>query len=324
MARKKKPSLSDNLAILDTEETLEGVDFDLFSDLGPEDLAAVEARWPDWPVRLRRSLLETAGELSEQNFRLNFDALARLGLDDPDGDVRLAALEGLWESDDSDLIPTFIRMMGGDPAITVRAEAAKNLGRYVYLGECGELLDVRARRVQDALLAVLAGVDDVEVRRRALESLSYSGRPEVAPIIEAAYHTGDAAWRASAVFAMGRNLDERWVPIVQAELESAVPEMRYEAARAAGELEIQNAIASLAKLTLDPDLQIQEAAIWSLGQIGGEQASAALRLRRRTAGPELHEAIDDALATADLANLGFGLLDLVEDEEEEDDGIVLN
>jgi hypothetical protein len=127
MARKRQ-TLKDALALLDSEESLDGVDMTLFSDLNEADLAEVESRWPDWPVRLRRSLLTTAGEVAEENFVVNFDALARLGLDDPDEEVRVAAVADLWESEDADLIPTLIHMMQSDPAEDVRAEAAKGLG----------------------------------------------------------------------------------------------------------------------------------------------------------------------------------------------------
>jgi hypothetical protein len=323
MARKKQ-TLRDALALMDAEETLEGVDIGLFSDLSEADLAEVEGRWPDWPVRLRRRLLTTAGEIAEDDFRVNFDSLARLGLDDPDEEVRVAAVADLWESEDAELIPTFIRMMTHDPAAEVRAEAAKNLGRYVYLGECGELLATRARRVEEALLGVIAGVDDLDVRRRAIESVAYSSRPEIAPIIEAAYGATDPALRASAVYAMGRNLDDRWIPAVVAELSSPQAEMRYEAARAAGELEIKSAVETLARLTVDSARLVQEAAIWSLGQIGGDTARETLLRRRRTADAEMGELIDNALASADLENLGFGLLDFAEEPDEDEGGIVLN
>jgi HEAT repeat protein len=324
MARKKQ-TLQDALRLLDTEESLEGVDLTLFSDLGEADIAEVESRWPDWPVRLRRRLLTSAGEMAEENYVVNFDALARLGLDDPDEEVRVAAVADLWESEDTDLIPDLIRMMQSDPAELVRAEAAKSLGRFVYMGETGDLIGPRVRRVEDALLGVIAGADSVEVRRRAVESVAYSSREEVPPIVEAAYRSADPVWRASAVFSMGRNLDERWIPLVLEELRSAVPEMRFEAARAAGEFELEKAVPILSGLTNDPDRDVQEAAIWSLGQIGGDMAREALRRRRQTARGELRDACDDALANAELDTMGFLMVDMDEDDEAEtENGAAVN
>lgn len=308
MARKRK-TVRDLLAAIDADESPEGLDLTLLSDLGESDLAEVEARWPDWPVRLRRSLLTALGEIARDNFRVNFDAVARLGVDDPDAEARTAAVADLWDSEDVELIAIFIRVMLNDPAVAARSEAAKNLGRFVYMGECGDLLPVQARRAEDALLAVIAGTDHLEVRRRAVESVAYSSRPEIIPIIEAAYRAPDEDMRVSALFAMGRNLDERWNQPVLDELHSSRAEIRFEAARAAGELGLESAVARLTEMTNELDAEAQAAAIWSLGEIGGSQAQAALRRRRRTAFAELREAIDEALANADLENLGFGLLE---------------
>jgi len=317
MARKRM-TVRDLLARLDSSASLDGLDLTLFSDLGEADLAEVEAHWPDWSAGLRRALLSGVAEIAEDDFRVNFDALARLGLDDSDGEVRAAAVATLWDSEEADLIAVFLRLMLNDPAAAVRSEAAKNLGKYVYQGECGDLQASQARRIEDALLGVIAGVDELEVRRRAVESVAHSGRPEIVPIIEAAYRAPQAAMRASAVYAMGRNLDERWHPLVLEELGSPSAEMRFEAARAAGDLELEPAVPALARLTGDANPQVQEAAIWSLGEIGGDEAQAALLRRRRGAPSELRELIDDSLANANLDDLGLGPLEIGANGADED------
>src|SRR4030067_661822 len=56
--------------------------------------------------------------------------------------------------------------------------AASALGIYVYQGETGELPSAKAKEVEDVLLRVFGGADTIEVRRRALESVSFSGRRE--------------------------------------------------------------------------------------------------------------------------------------------------
>src|SRR5690606_4713598 len=136
------------------------------------------------------------------------------------------------ESEDAALIAPFIDFLQHDPDPLVRAAAASALGRFVYLGELEELSEAHKRRVEDALLAVIGGGDDLEVRRRALEAVSYSSRDEVPPLIAAAYAAYEPKHRVSAVFSMGRNADRaRWAQHVRTELESAEPELRFEAAR---------------------------------------------------------------------------------------------
>jgi HEAT repeat protein len=75
---------------------------------------------------------------------------------------------------------------------------------------------------------------------------------------------------------MGRSADSRWEQDVKRELFSINPEMRYEAARACGELQVSEAVSMLEELTEDTDTEVQEAAIWALGQIGGDRAREIL------------------------------------------------
>ena len=83
----------------------------------------------------------------------------------------------------------------------------------------------------------------------------------------------------SAVFAMGRNMDARWQQTVLDELDSDAPGMRYEAARAAGEMTLEDALPMLARLIDDEDLEVRLASVWALGQIGGRPAAEALSQR---------------------------------------------
>jgi HEAT repeat protein len=80
--------------------------------------------------------------------------------------------------------------------------------------------------------------------------------------------------------------------------------MRYEAARAAGELELISAVPLLVRLAAREDPEIQDVAIWSLGEIGSREALRVLeRLAERayeSGNALLIEAIDDAIANASL------------------------
>ena len=294
------------------------------SDLGREDLDALAALWTDTTVERRLHILQNLHEIAEANFEVVFDNVFLLGLDDESPEVRALALRSLWESEDESLIVPFLDSLAHDSDGMVRAAAASALGRFIYLSEIEEISEAVGQRVQDALLDVINGEDDLEVRRRALEAVAYASRPEITALIEEAYGSGEPTLRMSAVFAMGRNSDERWADPVRAELESPDPEMRYEAARAAGELELQLAGPELAELVGDVDTQVREAAIWSLGQIGGE-------LARQTLTDLLPEAVDDddlefieeALANLDYTDeiQAFSMFDLEPDEDslEEDD-----
>jgi HEAT repeat protein len=318
------PEFANLLALLrDTSHLFPPQALYYFSSLVPEHLAALEAAWPEIDADRRVNILEDLTELSEANFEVSFKAVFRLALEDELAPARAAAIHGLWEVEEPELMGRFLHLMLHDPAIEVRAAAASALGRFVYLGEVDELSPAQARRIEEALMAVIPGSDDVEVRRRALEALAYSSRPEVTPLIRAAYASAEEKLRVSAVFAMGRSADEQWTSQILAELESVVPEIRFEAARAAGELELEDAEPALSKMADDSDRQVREAAIWSLSQVGGEVARKTLKRLLRKAEPDEREFVVDALDNLDFveevrsfALFDFDRTDVAEEESD--------
>jgi HEAT repeat protein len=264
--------------------------------------------WPTISLERRRRIITSLVEIAEASFEVDFNAVFRFCLKDEDEKVRGMAIEGLWEDEDVSLIDPLINMMREDPSIQVRAKAATSLGRFVLLGELREIDTEKAAVVSEALLGViLSPNEDVEVRRRAVESIAYLSDERVREIIEAAYYDDDERMRVSAVFAMGRSADPLWSSIVLKELESPYPEMRYEAARACGELEISDAVPILANLVEDQDREVQEAAIWALGNIGGNEARRILESCYITGDDFLREAVEEALDQLELLSASFNI-----------------
>ena len=296
-----------------------------FSDLAGHDLAALEALWPQLPVERRRGVIQDLSEIGEANFEVSFEAVFRLGLEDEDAEVRATAIRALWEVEEPDLIAPLLDFLQHDPDVNVRAAAAGALGRYVYLGELDKLPAPQAGRLQQILLNVIHGADEPEVRRRALEAVAYSGRPEIPPLISEAYASSDHKFRISALFAMGRSADPRWAPQVRAELSSPSPELRFEAARAAGELQLTDAAKELSELIYDGDPQVREAAIWSLGQVGGDLARETLtRLLDEEEDEEEQDFIRDAIDTLDFTDEVQPFSTFALGEEDQDDRSRLN
>jgi HEAT repeat protein len=82
------------------------------------------------------------------------------------------------------------------------------------------------------------------------------------------------------------------------EFESPDEEMRFEAARASGELGDDRAVLALADLAVEEDTEVRQAAIGALGKIGGTSAVNALRRLSRSVGSADAEAVQDALEEA--------------------------
>ncbi len=247
------------------------------SDLDAAEAECVREIWSNLPTDLRLSLTTRLMEMAEADFTLNYGAVFRIALEDETPEVREAAVEGLWEDEDVRLIPELTRKLHSDEATGVRAAAAKSLGRFILLGELEKIRPKPHREAYEALLTAHRSVhEDPEVQRRALESLAYVCNETVIACIREAYFSGEERFRVSAIFAMGRSADSRWEEEVKRELFSINPEMRYEAARACGELQLSEAVSMLEELTEDTDSEVQEAAIWALGQVGGDRAKKIL------------------------------------------------
>ena len=296
------------------------------SDLSEEELAQFRRAWPDIPLERRRRALGFLIDIAESNLEVDLEPVFRTCIRDADKEVRARAVEGLWECEDEDLIEPLLSMAQNDSAVLVRAVAVSALGRFVLLGELGRLSPQRQMAIEEILLALVRSSGEcVEVRQRAVEALAYSSRNEVPGIIESAYYHQDRRMRVAAVFAMGRNLDARWQPLLLDELRSHDSELCYEAARACGELELISAVPRLAELLDDPDREIQEVSIWALGQIGGPTARQVLQAHYEAIDQEdeaLREAIEDALGEVALASgaVQFPLYEYKVDAEPETSG----
>jgi HEAT repeat protein len=280
------------------------------SDLTRAETQLFQEVWSLLDAGRRQWIIQSLVDIAETSFEVNFDLIFRLCLNDEDEVVRSRAIEGLWEDEDLTLAGLLVRLLRDDPSESVRVAAAISLGRFVLLGELEKIEAAAAMMVENALLgAIYDPHETLEVRRRAVESIAYSGQAHVQDIIEVAYCDDEEKMRISAVFAMGRSADLIWRETVRAELDNPNPEMRYEAARACGELEASAALPDLIdRIEADPDPEVQEMAIWALGRIGGKEARRVLEACCESEDEALRQVAEEALDELDF--LG-GHLDLL-------------
>lgn len=293
-----------------------------FSDLAPADLKTLLKAWPQVSPRRKQGLLEDLEELAEVDTLLSFEDLARALLNDPIASVRVQAILLLWECHDTKLARIYLEMLDQDESPDVQAAAATALGQFVYLGEVEEIPAALHHEVEDRLLEAARSAEATLVRRRALESLGYSGREEVPALIEAAYHEGHPDWLESALYAMGRSCDSRWEKQVLSKLHAPNDDVRFEAVQAAGELGLSAARAGLLDLLEDEeDAGARRPIVWALSKIGGTGVRSRLE-ELLEAEPDdeevefLEEALDSLSFIEDLSQ--FDLLSLdPEDEKDE-------
>jgi HEAT repeat protein len=269
------------------------------SDLSRANAQMLAAAWDSIPEGNRVDLVRRFDELSEERVELNFGRALRVALNDRSAVVRQLAVAGLWEDESSELLERLRSMLENDESPDVRAQAAASLERFSGKAAAGALDETVARDLRDELRrsASDAGAP-YAVQRRALESLGpYAADPEIASLIEEAFDSGEHGLQCSALYAMGRSQDARWLPTILEQLESEEPEIRFEAARAAGLLGSSDALPVLVQAARDDDAEVRHTAISAIGQIGGRGAERALERLAEDAGEAdlelIQAAIDD-------------------------------
>jgi len=280
------------------------------SKLDREERKEFDKRWPSIDVRRRRRLVQELIDLSEDDGELEFDAVFLRGLDDDDAEVRLESVRGLWEHESPGLIGSLVELLEDDEDPAVRAEAALALGRFVLMYELGRLREPHYQRAEAGLRHAIENANETEeIHARAIEAIGPRDVPWVRQAVREAYESAEHRLKVSAVHAMGRSCENRWLPLLSRELSSDEAELRYEAATAAGQIGDESIIPQLLPLLTDEDTDVREAAAQALGEIGGTQAKHALMEMMDSESNAAREAAAAALAQIEFEEdpLGFKL-----------------
>lgn len=267
------------------------------SDMSNSEMEELRERWSDATDDRRGAIARHMADISEEDFVVHFGRVFRFLFDDPDPGVKIAALDGVWDSTDTGLIAPIVAMLESDSDTAVRAAAARALTHFILLAEWGEIEQDDVSPAIDALIETYQATENPpEVRGAALEAASPAHHPEIPGMILEAYESSNEGLQLSAIFAMGNSADERWVPMLLDELENPDHAIRAEAARAAGAIGHPDAVSILAEMAQDDDLELATAAIIALSQIQDDMAQRILMDMAEDEEFEyLHELIEDAI-----------------------------
>ena len=280
----------------DTGKALVNTHLAGLSDMGAADIKNFRQVWKTIEPKRRREIIMRLNELASDSVELNFDNIFLSSLRDPEADVRSEAINGLWENEQAALIPLLIDLLNNAPEEKVQATAAQALGRFALMAEINSIAPKYAIQVGQALLDVFNGRNkSVEVRRRALEAVSPLTTEQVKAAIKTAYESLDERLKISAVYAMGKNCDTKWLPFVLKELKNSDVEIRYEAVTACGEIGDEDIMQYLIPAANDEDIDVQVAVMQALGKIGGNEAKLYLQKHADEPNEALKDAIDTAL-----------------------------
>jgi HEAT repeat protein len=271
-------------------------DVAVLSDLNKDNLEKFRKAWEKADLKERLQLISKMVSLSEEDFILDFTGVFNIGLGDPQESIRIKALEGLEMEDKYVNARPIIRVLKSDDSVEVRTIAARALGKLALMAECGDVPEIISEEIFNALMEVLERPkEDDAVRRRALEAAACFHQEPVDRYIEDYYYSEDPKLKASAIFAMGFNCSQRWLSLLIDEMQSERAEFRFEAARASGEISDEGAVPHLVRLVEDNDHEVQDAAIMSLGKIGGAEAKRTLQKLSKSADMRIKNAAKAAL-----------------------------
>ncbi len=297
------------------------------SDLEITDLNRVRPEWRKLSDEQRLNIMERLAEVTEVDYEMDYSTVARLGYEDSYAPVRVAAINASYGDDSLDNLDSLMPIASKDSSAEVRAAAISRIGQYIYLGEVEEIDPAETVAAQELALKLHNDPNEaLDVRCRALEAISHASREGITELIQAAYDHDDLRMRTSAINAMGNTCDPRWEKNILQEMESDQNEMRFEAIRAAGSLSLKQAVNRLADFGYDDDPQIQEAVVWALGEIGGDEALSTLEKLYEYAesnqDEELLDSIEEAMDMAQFMasdDLEFGFLDVEEYDDDDYD-----
>lgn len=279
-----------------SDSALHNADLARLSDMNDDDLSQFRKAWKNAEVVRRAEVAGKLLSLGEDDVTVDFSRVFKSLLDDHDPGIRIRALEGLALEDKHFVVRPILKALTTDDSAEVRETAARVAGKFALLAELGDLPEAVGGDIFEGLLAVLEnGSEPIRVRRRALESVAPFQQELVNNYIEDYYYSEEPGVKASALFAMGRNCQSRWLDFIKDELQSSDPEIRFEAARASGEIGEEEAVPGLLILLDDDDHEVQEAAIMALGKIGGQDARRALHQLSKSPDTRIKEAAKSAL-----------------------------
>ncbi|HEX2281167.1 MAG TPA: HEAT repeat domain-containing protein [Thermomicrobiales bacterium] len=286
-----------------TPATLSDEHYELLSDLSRPASDRLAERWMeiDYPVRL--GIVQEMVRRFETDIEHHYDRALTAALADTESDVKLLAFEGLTDSNDQGLLAYLITRLPQEEDGAVRAAGAKIFGQFVLESELNRLPGDESDSVRDTVVSMASRDTDRRVRLQSLESAAFlSDNDVIVRLIDDAWRSGSHDAQVSALRAMGRQCDPRWMETVVNEFASDEPEVRFEAARAAGNLGGQRIVPQLIDLTEDDDVEVQMAAIAALGAIGGDIAVTALRNLEHSESVAIADAASAALEEAVLAD----------------------
>ena len=278
------------------------------SGISGKELGNFSDTWRTFKSAAKVGILTRLTELAENDVQLDFTPVCKLSLSDPEPIVRKAALDGLWEVQDRTFIQPLIEILINDTDSDVKSSAAIALSSFAQMSQNGKLINRDSAKIFDALIQTIENDKETDkVLSRTLEALGYFSDQRVDHTINQFHHDKNPLLRRSAIFAMGRNANQKWLDMILDDFSDKNPAIRFEALNAVGFLGDESTVPYVIPFTKDPDIQIKLAALTSLGHIGGELAKREILTWIEDHDENIRDVAQNALTDIDFEQDPLGL-----------------
>jgi len=150
--------------------------------------------------------------------------------------------------------------------------------------------------VFDSLIETLNDENaDPELWRRALEAAGAFDERRVDAHIQRALGSDRSDFKSSALIAIARTSNPRWLDSAVELLETGDESVRFEAVNAIGEIGEEGDVMYLEEPLDDQDLIVQMAAVAAVEKLGGPAARRLLQIAKQSPEPTVSNAADEAL-----------------------------
>ncbi len=274
-----------------TEDTLAEL-----SGIANSEAATLSQKWLGWTDDEVLDLHTRLADLSEEDSGMEFECVFKAGLRHRDGRVRAVSTHALAETGDISAVSRILDLFNEDDELEVRSAAATAIGSFAALAAEGRLSERIRTRIFDSLSGVLEkGDTPSELWRRTLEAAGSFDDPRISRFIDRARMSDKPEFQLSALVAIARTSDPRWLDHVTSQLENADSSVRFEAVNALGEIGDEPDAFYLEEPLDDQDLMVQLAAVAAAEKIAGPTAKQLLKVATESPEPGVAKAATDAL-----------------------------
>ena len=197
------------------------------SSLSEGNIDQFNSAWASISIERKKEILDELTNLSEVDIKMDFSQIFLIGISDKNSLIREASVVGLWESNDRMIIKPLTALIRDDPSNPVRQAAAMTLATFTRRSQEGKLIHRDYQQIRESLLyAIEDESSDIDTKRRSIETIAHLGSSGIEDIIINAHKGYDSKLRQSAIYAMGRTSETRWIKLLIASLDDPDPAIR--------------------------------------------------------------------------------------------------